>query len=178
MVVARVDEQSDPERESPAVACSTRNQAKRDVTGIGAGFEPDALLDPRLAAGEGPDRHATVKPERFDREMALRAHAAVAPTIGEERVFALAVDHARIGLGEHQEASQRWIDGRDEQAVVTPGERARNGAGGVTSDAVGEPPFAALGLLKVSADFATEPYDFGHWVIHRASSWVTTTPGV
>ena len=169
-MIARVDEQRDLERERPAVA---QRSAAPGETRRGWCWRPARA---RCAARCAPRRRRRSRPACGRRAGTIRSRdgpagstAAAAPAIGEQRLFALAVDHARVGLGEHQEASQRRIDRRHQQAVVTPRERARDGAGGVAAEAVGEPPFAALGLRRGRRRSRVRTGSrSGSWVIHRA----------
>jgi hypothetical protein len=85
----------------------------------------------------------------------------ICPAVGKERVFQVAVHQGRIGLRQDQAAPERRLAGRDQQAVVTPGQAPRQGPGGIGPEAVGEAPLPAFGLDEVAADLATEAHDIG-----------------
>ena len=85
-----------------------------------------------------------------------RADRAAAPAVGEQRPAPLAVDELGIGLGPDQPAAERRVDRRDQQSMIAPGQAAGDRAGGIAAAPVGEPPFAALGLLQIAADRPAE----------------------
>ncbi len=62
----------------------------------------------------------------------------------------------RIGLGQHQDPAERRVDRGDQERVVAPGERERDGAAGIAAAAVADPPFAPLGGGEAAADRAAE----------------------
>src|SRR3954468_7695227 len=62
---------------------------------------------------------------------------------------------------------ERRVDRRDEQSMIAARERAGDRAGGVTAEAVGEPPFAALGLGEIAADLTAEADEARKFCFHR-----------
>ena len=122
-----------------------------------ARLHPDARLDPVRSDFIGPNRDGVVKPEATDTNVPRRRDSAALPAVGEQRVGSLGRDHGRIRLGEDEPAPERRADRRDEQAMVAPGQAAGDGTARVAAAAVGDPPFAPLGLAKVAAYRAREP---------------------
>src|SRR3954465_4455537 len=62
---------------------------------------------------------------------------------------------------------ERRGDRRDEQSLIAARERAGDRAGRVTAEAVGEPPFAALGLGEIAADLTAEADQSWKFCFHR-----------
>src|SRR5437016_5675448 len=108
-------------------------------------LHPDPLLDDVMAKREAPHRHASVELERFDVDVAGGIYDATRPAVAKERVRSSTIADRCVSLGEHQHATERWIDRCDQQAVISPGEGARDGACSVAAHAIREPPFATFG---------------------------------
>ena len=158
VVVPVVDQQAGGEAQGPA---HRLGQAPGHVGGVGAVFHPDALFQADVADGVDPHRHAAFQAEGFDVDVAPGLDGAAGPAVDVEGVVALAVDQGGVGLGQHQAAAQGRVHRRHQQAVVAAGEGAGHGAGGVGAQAVGQPPFPALGLLQIAADVAAEADEIG-----------------
>ena len=148
VVVAVVGEQRDAQRQ----ACSG---------GCGSGCRPPGRHRsyPRPAPSRSAPRcggrrlrrsrpEGAVEVEAVDANVARRRDVAAAPAIGEQRPGRTAVDQGCIGLGEDEPAAERRIDRRDQQPMIAPRQAAGDGAGRIAAAAVGEPPFAALGLWR------------------------------
>ena len=91
-------------------------------------------------------------------KMADRIDRATAPAVAVERRLPIAFDQRSVGFREYEAAAERWIDRRDQEPVVAPGQRARHGSCRVAAEPIGQPPLAALRLDQVAADFTAEPY--------------------
>ncbi|KFB73823.1 MAG: hypothetical protein AW09_000906 [Candidatus Accumulibacter phosphatis] len=160
VVITRIDQQSDLQREL-ALGGLSGQPTEGDVSGVRPMFHPHALFDRHVADGEAPYRHAALQAERLDMYVSRRRDGSVAPAIGEQRRALFAVDQRRIGLGEYEVTPQRWLQRRHQQPVIAACERAGDGTGGVSAAAVGQPPLAALGLIRLAADFSAKTHDSG-----------------
>src|SRR5262249_45229827 len=158
--ITRVCEQLDVELYWHLLVERTGNEAPRAVRGVLAVFHPDTLLDGELAAGVAPDRHAAVELEALDVEVAEGIDRAAGPAIGEQVKVAAAAHERGVRFGEHQMAAERRVHRRHQQAVITPRERAGDRTRCIATQTIREPPFAALGLREIAADFPAEANQF------------------
>ncbi len=160
MVITGIDQQSHLQRELALYELSGQ-QTEGDVSGVRPVLHPQALFDRHLAHGEAPYRHAALQAERFDMDVSRWRDAAVAQAIGRQRRALFAVGQLRIGLGDYEVTPERRLQRPHQQALIAARQRAGDGAGGASAAAVGQPPLAALGLIQLAADFATEAHDSG-----------------
>ena len=91
-----------------------------------------------------------------------RADRPAAPAIGEQRPAPLAIDKLRVGLGPDQSAPERRVHRRNQQSMIPPRQAEGDRAGGIAATPVGEPPFAALGLMEIAADRPAEADHLRH----------------
>src|SRR5712672_1335463 len=85
-----------------------------------------------------------------------RADRPAAPAVSEQRPAPLAIDELRIGLDPDQPAPQGRVHRRNQESMISPRQAAGDRAGGIAAASVGEPPFAALGLVQIPADRPAE----------------------
>ncbi len=148
VVVAVVDEGLDDE----AGGLEGPEHPVPDIRGVRPLLHPHALLDERVGAGIGPDRHARVETKALDEAVALGCDGPTLPAVGAELPGGAAVAHHFLELGGDQGAAERWSKGSHEETVVAAGERAGNRAGGEAADPVGAQPFARFGGVEFAGD--------------------------
>ena len=166
MVVAVIDHQPNAQRQLPNALLGTGQEPPGDIGRIGTRFEPDPRLDANEPYRKEPDRDAAIETKGLDMHVTGRADRPAAPAVGEQRPAPLAVDEFRIGLDPDQPAPERRVHRRNQQSMIPPRQAEGDRAGGIAAAPVGEPPFAALGLMEVAAD---RPAEADH-VRHRDPS--------
>src|SRR5260370_36462654 len=62
------------------------------------------------------------------------------------------MDDLGMGFEPGQQAAQRRVLRPNDQSMIPPRQAEGDRAGGIAATPVGEPPFAALGLIEVAAD--------------------------
>ena len=123
------------------------------------GFEPDPRLDTEQPNRKEPNWNGTIEMKRLDMDMTSRADRAATPAVGEQRPTLRPVDKIGIGLRPDKPSPKRRLHWCDQQAVIAAGQAAGDCASGVSAEAVGKPPFAALCLLQVAADCMAETHE-------------------
>jgi len=163
MVVPVIDQDGQPD--ARRLLPLPGRQAKGHPGGMLHRLHPDALLDEQVAAGEAPDRHASLELEVLEMDMARRTHGPIGPAVGVERPFSSAVfDQGGVGLGQHQPATEWGRERRHQEPVITAGQGAGDGARCVGAEPVGQPPFPALRLNQISTEVAAKGDQVGQSV--------------
>src|SRR4029077_15779236 len=133
-----------------------RQEPPGRIDAMSARLHPDARLDAVVADFVAPNRGRVVEVKTADANVARRGDGAALPSVGEQRPGARTRDHGCIGFGEDQPAAQRRCDRRDQQSMIAPGQAPGDGTTRGAAEAVGEPPFASLGLSEIAAYGAGE----------------------
>ena len=94
-------------------------QAKCNTGGIITVLHPDALFEQQVGDGEMPHRHTAFQAEALQLQVAGWLYDPAGPAVGEQRPVLLATAQCRIGLDGEQRATQRRVQRRDQQPVVT-----------------------------------------------------------
>jgi hypothetical protein len=88
--------------------------------------------------------------------MTGRSNIATLPSIRKQRPRTSTLDQCGIRLGNYQPTAKRRCNRRDQQSVIAASQAAGDGATGISAEPIGDPPFASLGLGKITADRAGE----------------------
>ena len=87
--------------------------------------------------------------------------------IGGELNDLFLVLHGFFQFADQQGASEGWLEGGDEQAVIPSGQGTRHGAGGEPSDAVSDEPFPSFGQPHITTNLPSKIHDlWPDWCAH------------
>ena len=149
VVVAEIGQGFQAQRQRPL----RLDGAVFDAHDVGAVVHEHGLLDEEARPAESPGRHRAFELHGFEQGPSRRGDGAVVPADRRERHLA-AVHRERLDQpGEHQRATDRRVQRRDEEAVVAARVHAGEAAAGVAADPVGQEPLPALERAEVGADF-------------------------
>jgi hypothetical protein len=109
------------------------------------GLHPNALLDPVTGDCEPPYRNGAVELKTLDGQVPLGSYRTARPSICEKRIAFIPDDQLGIRFGQHEGAAKGRVYGRDQQAVIPSGQRQGEGARGIGTAAISNPPLATLG---------------------------------
>jgi hypothetical protein len=99
-----------------------------DVRRVRAGLHPDALFHQRVGGGVAPHGRGAVEAEAVDETVAVGRDDTARPAADEQRPLGAGVVERVVRAGGHEGSAERRAEGRDEQPVVSPHQRAGDGA--------------------------------------------------
>src|SRR5262252_1144104 len=112
---------------------------KESPSGIGRvlpGLHPNALFDAVPGYGEPPYRNGADELKALDGEVSLRSYRTARPPICEKRIAFIPDDQLGIRFSQHEGAAKGRVYGRDQQAVIPPGQRQGEGTRGIRTTAI------------------------------------------
>ena len=126
----------------------------------------DALLQDEIAHVISPDWQTVFEPEFPQIIGALQIELTAGAFFAAKRNDIVIAEAKKFrDVTPHHHATERRGQRRDEQSVITPRDRARNCAGGVTAEAVGHEPFAIE--QRISRDMCAP----SHFIERTTTGW-------